>query len=159
MKRFLAIALLPVFLACTKHKVNEYEINEVVVTTNHNNKKNLKSDLQFISIMYSDLVGNTIPSKKLKNLTTAYNSFGDKNIIIDRITRNFLLDPSADIPDDLEMRSDVKQFIKDTYKKFYVRNPNEAEIWYLEKSINENLDLTATDIYYAFLTSEEYKYY
>jgi hypothetical protein len=158
MKKIILILII-IGSACTKHKINEYEINDVVVTTNHNHKKNLKSDLQFISIMYSDLFNNSIPSNKLKNLTTAYNSFGDKNIIISKITHNFLLDPLASIPSNSEMRGNVIKFVDDTYRKFYVRTPSEAESWYLNNLINSNLELEPRDIYFSFLTSEEYKYY
>ena len=159
MKQLLFIAVLLSSLACTKHQINEYEINDVVVTSNHNSKKNLKSDLQFISIMYSDLFRNTIPNKKLKSLTKGYNSFGDKNIIINKITHNFLLDPLSQIPSENEMRSNVKKFVEESYQNFYVRSPDQAELWYLQNMINSNLELTARDIYYSFLTSEEYKYY
>jgi hypothetical protein len=86
-------------------------------------------------------------------------SFGDKNVIIERIAQNMLTDPLVNIPTDNVMRDNLPEFISETYNRFYTRQPSEAEIWYLQNLINNNAELTVVEVYYAFLTSEEYKYY
>jgi lipocalin len=57
------------------------------------------------------------------------------------------------------MRSNTTLFVRDTYRKFLVSEPNDSELWYLKKLLAENPDITTDDVYYAFMTSEEYKYY
>ena len=109
--------------------------------------------------MYADLFGNSIPNKTLTDLNKAYISFGDKNIIIERITQNFLLHPDAQVPQDSVMRSDPEKFINEAYKKFLIRNPADAELWYIKSTIEQSNNLTARDLYFAILTSEEYKHY
>ena len=73
--------------------------------------------------------------------------------------RNFLNAPGANVPSSQAMRSDVNRFITDTYKKFYVREPGEYELWYLGNLIQNDPDMTPEMIYYAFLTSDEYRFY
>lgn len=146
-------------LACKKQVVNEYELNPIHVSSQNGTKGNLKTDLQLITIMYADVFGKSISSEELKGLNQAYLSFGDKDIVIDRITQHFLTDAAADIPDNLYMRTNLDQFITDAYSRFYVRQPSEAELYFLKKAIQDNSKLTARDVYYAMLTAEEYKYY
>jgi len=158
-KAFLGLFLSAMLLSCKKHEINQYEINNVNVTSNSGSKNNLKNDLQLISIMYSDLYGNSIPSTTLQNLYNGYISFGDKNIIVEKITQNFLLDPLAVVPSDSIMRLDPDTYITNAYKKFLIRTPSEAELWYIKNTIEQSNNLTSRDVYYAILTSEEYKHY
>jgi hypothetical protein len=150
-----------VLISCTKEKqqVNRYVLGDVAAPGYFPGKNNIKSDLQFISIAFTDLYGVQIPNAKLSALTEGYNSLGDKQIIIDRILRNLLKDPSIQKPDMQSMRGDIPLFVRDCYRRFLVREPNESELWYLKKLIEENETLTPEDIFYAFMTSEEYKYY
>jgi hypothetical protein len=144
---------------CKKQVVNEYTLNPVYVNGQSGTKGNLKADLQLITIMHADIFGSAIGTNELNGLTQAYMSLGDKDIVIDRITQHFLTDSDADIPTDLFMRTNLDQFITEAYNRFYVRQPSEAELYFLKKVIQENNSLTAKDVYYAMLTAEEYKYY
>ena len=150
-----------ILLSCTKEKqqVNRYVLGDVAAPGYFPGKNNIKSDLQFISIAYTDLYGVQIPNTQLSALTEGYNSLGDKQIIIDRILRNLLKDPSIQKPDMETMRGDIPLFVRDCYRRFLVREPNESELWYLKKLIEEHETLLPEDIFYAFMTSEEYKYY
>jgi len=160
---FLRIVLLLSFVvyACTKekHQVNRYVLGEVPAIGYFPGKSSLKTDLQFISIAYSDLFATQIPPTRLNALTDGYNSLGDKQIIIDRILKNLLNDAGVQKPDMQSMRENIPVFIRDCYRRFLVREPNETEMWYLKKIIEENETLTPEDIFYAFMRSEEYKYY
>lgn len=156
---FIALCFGLLVSSCTKHEVNKYEINNVPLQGENTQKNNLKSDLQLISIMYTDLFGQSIPNNQLKYLNQAYTSFGDKDVVIERITQNFILDPLALIPSDSTMRSDPEKFISDAYKRFYVRTPTESEVWFLKNEIEGNTTLRSLDVFYAILTSDEYKYY
>ena len=148
-----------ILLSCTRHEVNEYNINPVVVNQDGANKENLKSSDQFITLLYADLYETSISYSELNKLQRLLESFGDKNVIIERIAQNMLNDPLAKIPNDSVLVQDPEAFIKETYNIFLTRDPLEAEIWYIKDLIKSNLDLTAKEIYYGFITSEEYKYY
>ncbi|MEL6649211.1 MAG: hypothetical protein AAFQ87_00255 [Bacteroidota bacterium] len=136
-----------------------YEVNEVDIRSTNLEKNNLKSDLEFLSLVYSDLFGTTVPENTLTQMLNSYNSIGDKTLIADYLIRNMLNAPNAGVPSDQEMRGDVEAFIGATYKKFYVREASEYERWYLKQAIEQDPDLSPEQIYYAFLTSDEYRYY
>ncbi len=154
--------LLAIFLglgACQKTTVTQYELEEIKLYSSASEKKNLKSDEQFISILYTDVFGKSISNDQLRNMNKAYASIGDKSLIIDIFIKSLLTDPAADLPSDTEMRADEQKFIEETYKRFLVRKPTGQEIWFLTNQIRKNPSLTALDIYYALLTSDEYRYY
>ncbi|MFK7922114.1 MAG: hypothetical protein AB8H47_09165 [Bacteroidia bacterium] len=136
-----------------------YEVNEVEIKTTNLDKSNLKTDLEFLSLAYSDLFGTTISENALSQMVNSYNSVGDKLLIADYIILNMLNAPGASLPTDQEMRADIESFVKDTYKKFYVREPTEYERWHFQQLIEQDTDIRPEQIYYAFLTSDEYRYY
>jgi hypothetical protein len=148
------------FSACSQTEtVYLYEVNEVEVSQPGVDKNSLKSDLEFISLAFSDLFGTTLTENQLLTLVTGYNAIGDKGLVADVIIRNFLNNPGADVPTTQEMKADVPAFIKATYRRFYVREPGEYELWYFENLIANDPDVTPEIIYYAFLTSDEYRYF
>lgn len=158
------LLVLPVFIIITGCKKESptsyiYGVNTTSVTQDGVAKPNLKSTVEFISIAYSDLFGNTIDLNTLTRLETAYSAFGDKKLIEDLIIRNALNAPGVIIPTIAEMQANVPLFIINTYKKFYNREPNEFELWQLTNQINNDADITPELIYYAFMTSNEYRYY
>ena len=57
------------------------------------------------------------------------------------------------------MNTDVNLFVIATYKKFYNREPNEFELWQLTNLIQNDVNTTPELVYYAFMTSNEYRYY
>jgi hypothetical protein len=140
-------------------KVYSYGVNSVPITQDGVAKPNVKSTIEFISIAYSDLYGNTIDQTTLTNLSTGYSAFGDKKLIEDMIIRNFLNAPGINVPTLVTMNADVNLFVKDTYKKFYNREPNAFELWQLTDLIKSDANVTPELIYYSFMTSNEYRYY
>ncbi|MEZ4828694.1 MAG: hypothetical protein R3C61_20780 [Bacteroidia bacterium] len=159
--RNLRYLFLIIFLGACKPTENiyMYEVNEVEVTQAGIDKSNPKSDLEFISLAYSDLFGKTIPDNTLQSMALAYNALGDKALIADLIIRNMLNSPDADVPTAQEMRADVDGFITAAFKKLYVREPGEYELWYFRSLIESDSEITPEIIYYALLTSDEYRFY
>lgn len=137
---------------------NVYEINPVDVRQS-GAKGNLKSDLQFISIAYSDLFGKQISTSELNGLVSGYKAMGDKTLIIDLIIRNLLIKPGVVSVDQSSMQSDPESFIKVSFERFFVREPTEMETWFFANLINENSQFLPEDIYYALMRAEEYRYY
>ncbi len=159
-KGFVQLLLLCLALgACKREVVEQYEINDVNLYSSASEKKNLKTDEQFISILYTDLFGKSIDNTELGKLNTAYTSMGDKSLVIDIIIRSMLSNSEAIVASSNEMRANPDEFIVETYKRFMVRQPNEQEKWFLRNKIEENTSLKPIDIYYALLTSDEYRYY
>jgi hypothetical protein len=148
-----------ILASCKKETKYTYAVNDVSVSTPGISKPNLKSNLEFISIAYSDLFGTTIKPNDLTDLSLCYLSFGDKKFIEDMIIRNFLNKPGVIIPTQSQMMSDVPKFVKDTYRKFFNRDPNEFEKWQVVNYISGTASITPELVYYAFMTSDEYRFY
>jgi len=146
-------------MQCKEEADTIFEVEDVAVQQEGIEKPNIKTDIEFISIAYSDLFGNTISNEELVNLSLAYSSFGDSKLIEDLIIKNFLNDPDAVIPSNTQMRSDIQEFVSNTYNKFYNRDPNEFELWFLVQDIQSDVELTPELIYYAIMTSNEYRNY
>jgi hypothetical protein len=152
------IALLLV-TGCKKEKIYTYGVDDVTVEQPGAVKPNVKSDLEVLSIAYSDLFGTTIPADKLEALALSYQSSGDKRLVMDMVILNFLNDPGVQIPTDATMRADVEGFVNASYHKFFVREPSAFERWFVSDLIRKDATLTPDLVYYAFMTSAEYRFY
>ena len=160
MKKVFPVLLILFAAACTKEKTYLYNVNNVTLNQNANNKNTAKTTTEFISIAYTDLFTTTISNDKLVELSTAYASFGDKKLIEDRIIRQFLADTvTLQLPTKQAMRNDVPYFISKSYQKFYNRVPNAFEKNYLLNLIQNDTNVTPAMLYYSFMTSNEYRYY
>lgn len=159
MKRILFILLSIVVFSCTEEKKYQYGIDPVDVTLNGGQKTNQKSTTEFISIAYSDLYGTIIPQTKLVNLSVAYSSFGDLKVIEKRIIANFLNDTTIHLPTVPSVNGDTMLFITNAYKKFYNREPNEFEKFKWKDLVRNNSSVTPMTIYFALMTSDEYRFY
>ena len=144
---------------CTKEKDIIYEVNDVDVQQPNANKDYAKTLTEFISIAFADLFGQNINQAQLQTLAVPYSGFGDLKLIEDMIIKNFLNNQAVIIPSDSEMRTNVDQFLLDTYQKFFNRYPNEFELWHMKNLINENSEITPELVYYSIMTSNEYRYY
>lgn len=153
---FIAFGLL--LFSCKKEQSNQYVIDPVHVSQN-GNKSNLKSDLQFVSIAYSDLFGQQISSQELTTLIATYNSVGDKALIIDLMLRNMLLKPGIIKAAKSEMQNDPETFITESFNRFLIREPSEMELWFFADILQKNAQLNPEDFYYALMSAEEYRYY
>jgi hypothetical protein len=160
MKNLLALfILLIVFTSCKKETEYIYEVNDVQVRQDATGKGFPKSTIEFLSIAYSDIYGNTISQNQLNRLSLLYLAFGDKKLLEDLLIKNMINRPEALLPSNQTMRSDVDLFVVNAYQKLYNRSPNELEVFTLKKNINENAQMTAVMVYYAMMTSDEYRYY
>ena len=63
------------------------------------------------------------------------------------------------IPPSEDMRADLGAFLQETYKRFFVRIPSEAEKAYLKNFIESDPNVTAEMVYFSFALSEEYRFY
>jgi len=153
------LALLILITGCRREEIYTYEVNDVPVDQPGAVKPNVKSDLEVISIAHTDLFGVTIDPTELNNLSLSYQSFGDKRTLIDMIILNFLNEPTVQVPTDAEMRADLDGFVREAYGRFFVRQPSAFEAWFVSDVISKDSDITPELVYYAFMTSNEYRYY
>lgn len=159
-KRLLPLLLWIVLLgACKKETDYQYEVDPVNVNDNSGDKTNLKTTVEFISIAYADLFGSNIPQSKLVNLNAAYTAFGDKKVVEDLIIRNFLSDTASVLPANPSVNGDTLLFVTNTYKKFYNRDPNPFEQYFWRELIRRDANLSPRTIYYAIMTSDEYRFF
>lgn len=152
----LSLALLS---SCEKEPNVVYEVTDVNVGRDGANKQYVKSQTEFISIAYADLFGTNISQQELLAFGSAYAGFGDLKLIEDLIIRSFLKRPDLDIPTNTQMRANVDGFVAASYQKFFNREPNEFELWYMANLINSEPQLTPEMFYYGLMTSNEYRYY
>jgi len=148
------------FSSCKKDKKAIYGINDVNIEQNSANKDHLKSTTEFISIAYSDIFGTVITTDKLSDLSTIYMAFGDKKLIEEMVIKNFLNEPTIQIPTlDRTSESTIQNFVTDGYKKLFNRTPDEYELWFVTDIIQKDATLTAELIYFSLMTANEYRYY
>lgn len=163
MKRHSVLILVALVLsgiaACKKDKTYVYDVNDTTIKQNSSSKKNVKTTTEFVSIAFADLFSTNINNAELNKLSTAYDGFGDKKLIERLIIKNYLNNPSAKVPSKAVMKADVGKFVKDTYKKFYARDPNDFELWTIKNIITSDTSITPTHVYYSIMTSNEYRYY
>ena len=86
-------------------------------------------------------------------------SKGDQILARQLIISNFMGKPGVIMPTNTEMRADIPKFVEETFIRFYIRRPTEAEKAYLSESINTDPRLTPELVYFAFALSDEYMYY
>jgi hypothetical protein len=156
-KIFFSISLFILFISCKKDYV--YEVTDVTVSQSGGSKDNVKTTTEFISIVYSDLFNTTVPTDTLVFVRQAYDAFGDKKLIEDRIVRHFLNSPSVQIPSDATMRANIPLFVDETIQKFFNRKPDAFEKYFISDVIESNATITPMVVYYACMTSNEYRYY
>jgi hypothetical protein len=147
------------FTACEKEVDYLYEVNPVSVQTPGSVKTNAKSTVEFLTIAWADLFGTQIPQQELSKLNTVYVAFGDKKMIEDRILLNFLSKSGVQIPAQTNVSGDTVLYINNTYKKLFNRDANAFEKYYLKEQIRLNASMTSKVIWYALMTSDEYRYY
>ena len=144
---------------CKKEEVYTYGVNDVDVAQPGAIKPHVKTDLEVISIAYSDLFGTSISNQDLDILSAVYQSFGDKRMVIDMIILNYLNAPNVQVPTAAVMRGNIGSFVSECYRKFFVRQPTAFEAWFVTDLIEKDAAITPDLVYYAFMTSAEYRFY
>lgn len=136
-----------------------YEINGETLYQSNVEKTKQKSAEQFISIAFSNLFQTTIDQNNLNQLAEVRLATGDKQMADELILNSLVNSPNVTIPTNAEMRSNIEQFIKETFIRFFLREPSPYETFELKKAIEDDPALTPELIYQGFALSNEYKFY
>jgi len=123
------------------------------------NKTKLKTNEQYISILYTNLFQKALSANEMVEITHCIEGFGDKETIHEVIISNFMNKPDVIVPSDSIMRADISNFLTEAYIRFYVRDITESEKEYLTEFIQKNPTFTTEMLYTAFALSDEYQFY
>ncbi len=145
------------FSSCEKDKL--YDVNEETILPPNANKTKQKSDQQYIAILYANLFQTALSSDNLFEASECVKSIGDKDLVHEVLISNYMNKPDVILPTNQEMRVDVDAFITETYNRFLVRNPTEAERQYFKNYINTHPNVNPELVYFSFALSNEYQYY
>jgi hypothetical protein len=148
-----------VLTACKKENLATFELNDVPLGAESADKSKLKSNEQFIAILYTNLFQSAISTTRVFDLNQCMESVGDQDVAREVLISNFFNTPGVYLPTLEEMNADMDGFIEDTYRRFFVRNPSEAEKTWVKNFIQSNPYMTPELVFFAFALSNEYLYY
>lgn len=146
------------FVSCKEEVYEVYEVNPIEVLPVNAEKDKPKTDAQYISVLYTNLYQVPIGPSTMLEAQDALASVGDKQIAYDMLVSKYMT-TDIEIVTEEEMRGDPETFVRDTYKRFLVRQPTEAELAWMIFFIESHPDLTPRMAYMAFATSNEHFHY
>jgi hypothetical protein len=157
---FLSVIIIP---GCRKQESHLYDVNTVDLLPPSSGKTKLKTDEQYIAILHANLFQTALSANQIFDISQCMESIGDKELAREVVISNFMNKPGTIIPSKAQMAGDVDKFIVDTYNRFLVRNPTEAEKTYFNNYITSHITQADTIlpelIYVSFALSNEYMYY
>lgn len=157
-----AVALFLVFsvlLSSCKEEKYSYELEDLEILLDGPEKDKEKTVQQYLNILYANLYQTPLSPRKLVEMTDVVASIGDKQVAYEVIVAKMMNDPLIQLPADSLMRNDPEAFIVETYNRFYVRKPTQAELNFFLNFIQSNPEVTTELVYFAFALSNEYYYY
>lgn len=153
------LLLLVIATSCQKETEYIYQVNDVNTLPQDVVKTTPKTNEQYISILYANLFQKALSADKLMEVVDLVESVGDKESVYEIIISSFMNDPSKIIPTNQEMRADPDAFIDETYARFLVRRPSEAEKTWFRNYIESNANITPEHVFISFALSNEYRFY
>lgn len=156
---FLLGLLSLVLLSSCEKEYYVYDINDVEITPLNSYKDKPKTHSQYISILYANMFQTAIGPNQMLQALKAIESIGDKQVAYDILVSKYMNDPNVKLPTNESMRSDPESFIRETYKRFLVRQPTEAELQWMINYIESRPSLTTELVYFSFATSNEHAHY
>ena len=151
--------ILIINIYCTKEIHVQYQVNSAYIYESKAQKFKSKNEAEYISILYTGLYQKAIDPMELFQAQSVFYSIGDQNVAKEMLLSGYFNNPKIIIPSNSEMRNDIPSFITETYKRFYLRYPSEAEKVYFTNYIKNNPEVTVELIYTSFSTSDEYSFY
>lgn len=147
-----------VFSSC-QEEYYVYGIDELEITPVNSDKDKAKTHSQYISILYANMFQKAIGPNQMLQALKAIESIGDKQIAYDMLVSKYMNDPDVKIPTVESMRNAPETFVRETYERFLVRQPTEAELQWMINYIESRPALTPELVYFSFATSNEHFHY
>lgn len=151
--------LITLSMSCKKKEEPLFILNEVELYPNSAAKTKVKSDEQWVAILHANLFQSALSANELFEIGECIASIGDKELAREVIISNFMNDEGVIMPTDEQMRSDLPNFITNTYTRFLVRYPSVSEETWCTNYIENNPYVTPELVYFSFALSNEYLYY
>ena len=151
-----AALVLPI--SCKKED-DSYVVNSELILPASAFKTKLKTDQQYVAILHANLFQTALSANELYDIAKCMESIGDKEVAREVIISNFMNKPGVQIPTDSVMRLNIDFFIAETYERFLVREPSQAEITYFRNYILADPNVTPELVYFSFALSNEYLFY
>jgi hypothetical protein len=145
------------FTGCTKEPI--YEVNEIGILPPSANKDQAKTNEQYVAVLHANLFQDGLSANELYGIGQCIESIGDKELAREVIISNFMNKPGVILPTDAAMRADIDAFVVETYRRFLVRDPSEAEKTWFRNYIEADPNVTPEIVYYSFAMSNEYLFY
>lgn len=155
------ILCLVAFLLCTACQTEYvvYGINDLEITPVNSYKNKAKTYAQYVSILYTNMFQKPIGPNQMLEALKALESIGDKQVAFDILVSKYMNDPNVKLPSVESMQSDPETFVRETYTRFLVRQPTEAELQWMVNYIQSRPALTPELVYFSFATSNEHFHY
>lgn len=145
--------------ACKKEPDPEFHLNAVELLPPSAGKDKLKTNEQFVAILHANLFQTAMSANEIFDINNCIVSIGDKELAREVVISNFMNDEGVQLPTVEDMDADIDAFIDETYARFFVRYPTEAEKTYVRNYIEGNLFMTPELVYFSFALSDEYMFY
>lgn len=142
-----------------KEEQYTYGVEDVLVQPVDLSGKKSKTPEQFLNILYANLYQKAMSANQLVKATDVITSIGDKQVAYETVISKFMNDPNIILPTEESMRTDPESFVKESYQRFFVRVPTEAEKTWMINFINSHPDVTPEHVYYSFAIANEYYFY
>lgn len=155
----LGLCLMLLTTSCGEESLYRYEVNPVDVENPAAGKDKEKTLDQYISVLYANLFQKALSANEMVEIRKIMESIGDKELAKELIIQNLLNRQDVILPTDEEMREDLDVFLDETYQRFFVRNPSEAERAWMKSFILSHPDMTPDLVFFSFALSEEYQFY
>lgn len=152
------LAAMAIQLSCSEEYF-VYGIEEVVILPVNSEKDKAKTSAQYISILYANMFQEAIGPNKMLEAQKAIESIGDKQVAYDILVSKYMSDDSVVLPSEESMKDDPESFVRETFKRFLVRQPTEAELQWMINYIESRPTLTPELVYFSFATSNEHFHY
>jgi hypothetical protein len=136
-----------------------YGVEDLEITPVNAGKDKAKSDAQYISVLYTNMFQAAIGPNQMLQAQNAIESIGDKQVAYDILVSKYMNDPDVKLPTNASMREDPETFVRNTYKRFLIRQPTEAELQWMINYIVSRPFLTSELVYFSFATSNEHFHY
>jgi len=160
--KLLYLLIILVFFACKKKDENKYGVITTPVSGDNLNKDKHKSNIEFHSILTTNLFQKPSSINELSRTDRVMQSCGDKTLINEVIISNYMNSPNLKLPTRTFMVDSTDRFIEETYIRFFIRRPTQAEkTWFYNyiQSNKSNPNFTPELVYTAFSASDEYMFY
>ena len=136
-----------------------FDINPEQIQLPNAGKTKLKTEDQYIAILYANLFQTAISPNELVDINKCIESIGDKELVHEVIISNFMNRAEVIIPPDSIMQINIDSFMVNTYERFLVREMTEAERTYWNIYLTSNPQVTPELVYFSFALSNEYMFY